>query len=245
MPNEALRSAMAGARLTTDALAVRLEVDPKTVDRWVAGGRVPHARHRFAAAEALGVDAEVLWPQAIRETIKTGADREIVTAYPHRSSMPRSLWRELITGAAQTLLFAGYTSYFLWLDIPNLRAILKRKVESGASVQFLLGDPDSPVTAERERVEAAALTVSTRIRVTLDHLARVGAPVDVRLTDRHISSSVWRFDHEMIFCTHLADLLGHDSPTFHLKRRAADGLFDRYGEHAAYLWDTARPLDGP
>ena len=47
----------------------------------------------------------------------------------------------------------------------------------------------------------------------------------------------------MIVCTHLADLLGHDSPTMHLRRRQDDGLFDRYAAHLDYLWDDARPLD--
>ena len=54
MPNEALRKAMTGAMLTERDLADRVGVDVKTVSRWLAqDGRVPHPRHRYAAADAL------------------------------------------------------------------------------------------------------------------------------------------------------------------------------------------------
>jgi transcriptional regulator with XRE-family HTH domain len=242
VPNERLRDALATARLTARDVAGKLDVDEKTVARWIADeARTPHPRHRWAVAELVGADEEVLWPEAVRQTIKTGADREIITVYPQRSTMPRSLWRDLIAGATRTLTFAGYTSYFLWADVPNLRPLLRRKVEAGGVVRFLLGDPESVVTAERERIESVPLTVSTRINVTLDQLSKVGAAVDVRLSDRHIALSVWVFDDDMIVCTHLADLLGHDSPTIHLRRRQDGGLYDRYAEHANHLWDLARP----
>jgi hypothetical protein len=54
MPNEALRTAMAAAMCTERDLADRCDVDVKTVGRWIAqDGRIPHPRHRYAAAEAL------------------------------------------------------------------------------------------------------------------------------------------------------------------------------------------------
>lgn len=84
------------------------------------------------------------------------------------------------------------------------------------------------------------LTVSTRIRVSLDELTKLHqeAPqVQARFSDRHISMSVWIFDDDMLVSTHLADLLGHDSPTLHLRRRGADGMYDRYASHVAYLWE--------
>lgn len=242
MANEALRAALASARVSVRDVALKIDVDEKTVARWVADeARTPHPRHRWAVSELLGVGEDVLWPEAVRQAIKTGADREIVTVYPFRSAMPRSLWKDLIAAASRTVICAGYTSYFLWTEVPNLRAVLRRKVEAGASVRFLLGDPDSEITRERERIEDVPLTVSTRINVSLDQLAKVGAPVDVRLGDRHVALSVWIFDDDMIVCTHLADLLGHDSPTLHIRRRQDGGLYDRYAEHVAHLWQLARP----
>ncbi|MDW5330365.1 XRE family transcriptional regulator [Plantactinospora sp. KLBMP9567] len=187
----------------------------------------------------------MLWPEAVRAAVKTGYDREIVSLYPNRSLIPRSLWRDLIGGAKDDLLFAGYTNYFLWLDLPGLRGVLRKRADAGVEVRFLVGDPDSPVTAERERIESVPLTVSTRIRVTLDELGKLrnDAPsVAGRYSDRHIALSVFRFDADMLVCTHLADQMGHDSPTVHLRRRQDGGLFDRYAAHVEHLWAAGRDI---
>ncbi|MEQ4304819.1 XRE family transcriptional regulator [Plantactinospora sp. B6F1] len=216
------------------------------MSRWVANAsRTPHPRHRYAVAAALEIDVENLWPAALRAAVKTGYDREIVSAYPNRSLVPRSLWRDLIGDAKDELLFAGYTNYFLWLDLPGLRGVLRKRADAGVQVRFLVGDPDSPVTAERERIEGVPLTVSTRIRVTLDEFGKLrdSAPsVAGRYSDRHIALSVFRFDADMLVCTHLADQMGHDSPTMHLRRRQDGGLFDRYAAHVEHLWAAGRPV---
>src|SRR4051812_16933876 len=111
--------------MTARDLAESCDVDEKTVSKWVTVGRIPHPRHRWAAAEALGVNEEVLWPESVRSTVKTGADREIIQTYPYRSAVPKSLWRDLIAAADREITFGGYTNYFLWLEVPNLGATLK------------------------------------------------------------------------------------------------------------------------
>lgn len=246
MPNEALREAMVKAMLTDQELADRCGVDIKTVGRWVAqDGRIPHPRHRYAAAEALGADQEMLWPDGIRRNIKTGPDREIVAVYPYRSACPKSVWRSLFAGATRDITLAGYTNYFLWLEIPNLRGLLRRKAENGCRVRFLIGDPDSEVTRHREELEQVPLTVSTRIRITLDELAKLnggGAGAETRYSDDHIAMSVFVFDDQMLVSTHLAHLVGHDSPVFHIQRCQEGGLYDRYAYHVAELWKAARPV---
>lgn len=94
-------------------------------------------------------------------------------------------------------------------------------------------------------MEKVRLTVGTRINIALDELAKLHESVPqlaARFSDRHISMSVFRFDDDMLVCTHLADLLGHDSPTMHLRRTQADGMFDRYVAHLDFLWDGAREV---
>lgn len=245
MSNHSLRQAMSSARLTERDLALRCEVDVKTVSRWLADeARVPHPRHRWAAAEALGVDESVLWPEAIRNTVKTGPDREIVSVYPYRSACPKSVWRSLITDAKSTITLAGYTNYFLWLEHPNLAKVLKRKAEQGCRIRFLIGDPDSEVTQRREETEAVPLTVSTRIRITLAELDQLKdvQGIEARFGDEHIAMSVFQFDDEMLVTPHLAKLVGHDSPLLHLKRHQDDGLFDRFAYHVNELWSAAREI---
>ena len=50
--NDALRVALSDTGHTTESLAETVGVDPKTVGRWLAEDRIPHPRHRLAAAEA-------------------------------------------------------------------------------------------------------------------------------------------------------------------------------------------------
>lgn len=139
----------------------------------------------------------------------------------------------------------GFTNYFLWLEIPNLRNVLRRKAERGCRVRFLVGDPDSGVTRRREKAEGVPLTVSTRIRITLAELGKLdGAPnLEARFGDDHIAMSVFKFDDQMLVTPHLARLVGHDSPMLHLRRCQDDGLFDRFAFHVAELWDTSRAIN--
>jgi transcriptional regulator with XRE-family HTH domain len=244
VPNQALRHAMSDAKMSEQALARRIGVDEKTVARWVQEARVPHPRHRWAACEVLEVDEAVLWPEAIRDTVKTGPDREVAAVYPYRSACPASLWRKLITDAKTEITFAGYTNYFLWIEQPNLGSALRRKASQGCRVRFLLGDPDSEVTRQREEVEQTSLTVSTRIAVTLDELRKLRGSegIEARFSDRHIALSVFVFDHDMIVTPHLSNLVGHNSPAFHVRRHQDDGVFDRFASHVQALWDEGRDV---
>ncbi|WP_318551991.1 XRE family transcriptional regulator [Kitasatospora fiedleri] len=181
--------------------------------------------------------------------LKSGPDREIVRSYPYRSSCPSAVWGDLIKDARTDLYFAGYTNYFLWLEQPNLVEGLRRKVEAGCRVRFLLGDPDGEVTRQREAIEDVALTVSTRIRITLEHLARLGpleglearfsAPQDAT---NHVSLSVFRFDRDALVTPHLARQVGHDSPLMHLRAQEKDGMWSRFTDHAEELWGRGTPV---
>jgi hypothetical protein len=61
--NERFRAAVFDAGLGMADVAARLEVDRKTVERWVSPGRVPYPRHRHQLAKLLGVDELELWPE--------------------------------------------------------------------------------------------------------------------------------------------------------------------------------------
>ncbi|MEW2477270.1 MULTISPECIES: helix-turn-helix domain-containing protein [Micromonospora] len=241
--NDGLRQAMATAGLTAADLAERCEVDAKTVERWVSRGRVPHPRSRVRAAAVLGKDVGVLWPEIIRRAAKVGTDRELVGMYPRRADLPRAVFREAIERAQSRIWFGGYTSYFVWLEVPDAATTLAAKANAGADLRFLLGDPDSPITAERDRLEATPLTLATRIAMTRAEIGKVDAAVPVRLSDRHIAMSVWVFDDEAIVATHIGSGLGQDSVTLHLRRTQGGGVFDRYVEHFASLWADGKPAD--
>lgn len=189
------------------------------------------------------------YPKAVKDRIKTGSDLEIVQTYPYRSACPSTVWSSLITDAGEDLFFGGYTSYFLWTQVPELASTLRRKAASGCRIRFLLGDPTSEVTRSREEIEAVALTVSTRIRTTLEQLrslgevngleARFSTPADAV---NHVSLSVFRFDSDALVTPHLATVVGHDSPLLHLRRRDEGGMFSRFADHTEELWSRAVSL---
>ncbi len=239
--NEALRTALTVAGMTSSDLAARCDVDPKTVERWISRGRVPHPRSRVRVAEILGKDGDVLWSEVLRRAVKVGSDRELLGLYARRSDVPRPLFRELIERAESRLWFGGYTSYFVWLEVPKAAATLGTKAGHGADVRFLLGDPASPVTTGRDRIEATPLTLATRIAMSQAEIAKAPSALPVRMSDRHVGMSVWIFDDEAIVATHIGAGLGQDSVTLHLRRRESGGPFDRYVEHFEALWADAQP----
>ncbi|SER83530.1 hypothetical protein SAMN04487983_102347 [Streptomyces sp. yr375] len=89
-----------------------------------------------------------------------------------------------------------------------------------------------------------ALTLSTRIRVTLAELEKIrGRPgIAARFSDGHAHLSVFRFDDDMIVTPLLTHSVGHDAPTLHLRRHQDDGMFDRFAAHVEELWTRGRPV---
>ncbi|MFD0271416.1 DUF5919 domain-containing protein [Streptomyces sp. NPDC127106] len=191
----------------------------------------------------------MIWPEAVTTRVKVGNDRELVHSYPYRSACPSTVWTRLVDDTTRDMFLSGYTNYFFWTQVPDFAGIVRRKVESGCRVRFLVGDPTGEITRQREEIEAAALTVSTRMRITLEHLARLGPieGLEARFSAasdavNHVGLSVFRFDQHALVTPHLARVIGHDSPVLHLRRQGDGGLFDRFRDHAEELWERGRPV---
>lgn len=67
-------------------------------------------------------------------------------------------------------------------------------------------------------------------------------PIGGRFETGHVNLSVFRFDDEMIVTPILARQVGHDSPMMHLRRRQADGMFDRFSAHVEELWSRGTDI---
>ena len=96
--NENLRRALLRARLTDEDVAAQLEVDPKTVRRWLEG-RIPYLRHRWALAGLLGLDEADLWPEIRAALAARSRPEEIRAVYPSWQAVPREVWLCLFTSA--------------------------------------------------------------------------------------------------------------------------------------------------
>ncbi|WP_219465681.1 helix-turn-helix domain-containing protein [Nonomuraea rhizosphaerae] len=156
--NDNLRHAIAHVGLTAVDIAARLDVDPKTVDRWLRG-RTPYPRHRWALADLLDVDEADLWPDAATRPHRT-ASTELKALYPHRWAVPRTAWQRLFGSAAHEIGILVYSGLFLAEDTGVLR-ILRAKARAGLQVRILLGDPDSPHVATRGADEAIGEDIMT------------------------------------------------------------------------------------
>lgn len=75
MANESLKNALEHAGLTVEQFAEIIEVDPKSVQRWVSGPTVPYPRHRARIAAALDLDEHDLWPEQTPKTTRAEANQ--------------------------------------------------------------------------------------------------------------------------------------------------------------------------
>jgi transcriptional regulator with XRE-family HTH domain len=65
LENEHLRTAITRAGLTLEEFADIVQVDVKTVQRWLAGRTAPYPRNRARVAGALDTTEHALWPNAV------------------------------------------------------------------------------------------------------------------------------------------------------------------------------------
>jgi transcriptional regulator with XRE-family HTH domain len=243
--NERLTTAVTRGGLTTEQIAHRLGVDPKTVQRWMAG-RTPHPRYRYALAELLGENEEFLWPAVRRRTADAlGAAAEVVSAYPHRTDLNSDRWWDLFQAAAAQIDLLGYTLYFLPHQHPDLVDLLVEKCEQGCRVRIALADPDSEHVRRRDDEEHEAITLVPRIRSTLSAFEPLMGceNADLRFQDAPLYNSVFRFDDQMLVTPHLYGTPGRSAPLLHLRRLGPSGIFSRFSAHFEGIWSDSRPID--
>jgi hypothetical protein len=243
--NEVLRRAMSEARLREVDVASHLGVDPKTVQRWVAG-RLPHARHRWAVASLVGRHEYDLWPELL-DTPPSTVGEEVVATYGHRSAVPREVWRALFAGAREEIGILVYSGLFLAEDVEVHRTLTER-AEAGVRVRVLLGDPDSPQVAERGREEGItdALAAKVRNALVLYRPLLTVPGVEVRLHATVLYASLYIADEEMLVNQHVYGMAAAHCPVLHLRRTATgDDLTRTYRDAFERVWSDASPVPAP
>lgn len=243
-PNERLRSALLARGLSVRDLAEKIDVDPKTVERWITKGVTPYRRHQYASAALLAVDVTTLWPDDTR-TAAGAADlsrAEIVTVYPHRHLVPSGLWREIYSRAERHIDVLVYAGGFLSED-PQFFSVLAERAKS-ADIRMLLGDPDCPAVAQRGIDEGHSImghkirNALVNYRPLMDRCPDIG----FRLHDATLYNSIYRADDEMLVNTHVYGIGAYLAPVLHLRRLPGGGLFDTYARSIDQTWDKARPV---
>ncbi|MBI4943598.1 MAG: XRE family transcriptional regulator [Actinobacteria bacterium] len=244
MANERLRATLLQQGMTPDQLAERVQVDGKTVERWV-GGRVPYRRHRFAVAAALNVNETYLWPQALSTAqLADAAESEILTVYPHRWTVPRDVYGQLFGEADTEIDVLVFSGTFL-VDDPGMLALFAAKARAGVRIRLLLGDPASPEVLQRSQEEGVDDALIARIRNALALYRPLTAldGVELRLHGTPLYNSIYRADDEMLVNTHVYGASATVAPVLHLRRVAGGDMVSTYLESFERVWSDATPWE--
>jgi hypothetical protein len=241
--NERLRDAMQCRCITPVQLAKELEIDPKTVERWITSGREPYPKNRHAVAALLGEHEQYLWPSAGTDTrSQQASESEVVKVYPYRGAVPNDLWDRLLRQADSKIDILVYVGMFL-TENPGLLKILETKGAGGTNIRMLFGARDSHAVIQRSLDEGIGRnTISAKIDHALAHFQPIGdlPGIEVRTHETVLYNSIYRFDDEMLVNPHVYGKIASHSPAIHLRRLSAGNFFTTYLDSFDDVWNQAR-----
>ncbi|MET7810209.1 helix-turn-helix domain-containing protein [Streptomyces sp. NPDC005395] len=244
MPNERLRAVMAAGGWTHAALAQQVEVDPKSVERWVNLGRIPRRSTALQAAKALGEDVHALWP-ALRQARPTRAiSPELVALYQQRADIPVSTFTDFMAQARERIDILVYAAVFLHEAYPRLNELLTERAAEGCTVRIAIGDADSGNVQARGQEERFGHGIESRCRLALMHYRSLASTpgIEVRTHGTTLYNSLYRADDQQLVNAHVWGVNAYAAPVWHLRRHETGGMFDTYAESFDAVWATATPV---
>jgi transcriptional regulator with XRE-family HTH domain len=238
--NETLRRALLRARLSEEDVATRLEVDPKTVRRWLEG-RVPYMRHRWMLAGVLGLDEADLWPQ-----LRVGQSRpdEVRAIYPHRDAVPRDVWQRLFGSAKREIGILDCSALFLAED-PGVLGVLAGLARGGVKVRICVRDPGAPDVAGSAAGQGADDMLAADVADALAQFGPLleGGGAEIRLHRDVLYNSIYRADDGLLVSQHAYGIPAGQAPVIHLRRTEDGDMVAAYLESFEGIWRGARPLE--
>ncbi|MEU1784679.1 helix-turn-helix transcriptional regulator [Streptomyces sparsogenes] len=245
MPNERLRAAMAAGGWTYAALAAKVEVDPKSVERWVNLNRTPRRTTAMVAAETLGEDVHALWPALRQARAARAVSPELVALYEQRADLPVSAFVEMLTQARERIDVLVYAAVFLHEAYPRLNDLLRERAADGCAVRIAVGDANSPNVQQRGQEEKFGHGIESRCRLALMHYRPLlDTPgIEVRTHGTTLYNSLYRADDQLMANAHVWGVNAYGAPVWHLRRHREGGMFDTYVQSFNAVWATATPVE--
>jgi transcriptional regulator with XRE-family HTH domain len=233
--NEALRTALAAKGIDRLDVAAKLQVDPKTVERWLSG-RLPHPGSRTALAKLVGIDEDELWPYADNPHARRFGS-EIRAVYPHRWAVPRDVWHKHFASAEREIDILVYSGLFLFEDA-GIVQLLASKAVDGIRIRILLGDPESSEAAQHGEDDGIGDSVAMRIRNAQALLKPLDTHdgVKIHLHRRSLYSSIFRGDDRLLANLHIYGVPTSVAPVLYLQRSANASLFATYSDSFEQTW---------
>ena len=235
--NETLCRALLRARLTEEDVATQLQVDPKTVRRWLEG-RLPYLRHRWALAAMLGVDETDLWPE-LRTTDVLPA--EVRAIYPRLDAVPREVWLGLFTSAMQEIdiLTVGEMPF---AGNPAIMAVLASRVHAGVRVRICLAGthglragPDSKTAnADTGPAPAGHAAICAPLR-------QIGG-VHIRQYPAATYHTTYRADDQLLVSQHAYGIPLQQAPVLRLQHAESATMAPMYLAEFERIWSESSPI---
>jgi hypothetical protein len=231
---------------TAEELALCCGTDPKTVERWLSLGRVPHRANRWAAASRLGADEAWLWPEAVPARREGAAETELVRLYPDRASVPRELWARLMDEARQDIAVLVMSGTFYQQTQPKIAHSLAAAAGRGVRVRLCFGNPAGDAVAVRDREEGIGGTLAAKVRSALTYYREIAADgtAEVRLHSCTLYASLFRYDDEIVVNPHAFGEPASANPALHLRRLDGGQVAAHYMSSFERVWDSAKPWHG-
>ncbi len=212
---------------THASLAGKVDVDPKSVERWVNLGRTPRRETAMRAAEAIGEDMFALWPKLRQARAARAVSPELVALYSQRADLPVSAFIDLFTQAQERIDVLVYAAVFLHEAYPRLNDLLRERAAEGCSVRIAVGDADSVNVQQRGKEEKFGHGIESRCRLALMHYRPLaGAPgIELRTHGTTLYNSIYRADDQMLVNAHAWGVNAYGAPMWHLRRNSDGGMF--------------------
>ena len=245
MANDRLKIAILESGQTISSLSAAIGVDPKTIERWISTGRIPHRSNRLAAVRVLERDEVFLWPDVLSERrIQAATVAEVIGHYPNRGSVPSETWQQLIHGSERQIDILAFAASFLHDTMPNFQSLIRDRAAAGVSVRLLFGDPKSPAVRIRGREEDIGGSLAERCRLTWKYLRPLleTPGVEAREHGCTLYASLFRFDDDLLANNHLFGAAANHSPITHYHRVQGGQLFDVHLASFERVWDLSQPV---
>ena len=222
MANDNLRAALQRAGLTVDDLAQIVEVDVRTVRRWLSG-RTPYPRQRGKVVRALDTTEHTLWPEiaiAPPAGLPAAQATDLLAAYPTASDQGAPDWKVLMRDAADRIELLGDTLNPI-LATPGVPELLATKGTHGCRIRILVSDPGRHLALLQDQ-----------------------PGIEMRVLQAPAHLTIHRYDEQLLLTLQLLGQDTDEAPLLHLRRIATGGLFDRFADHYNDLWEQySRPID--
>jgi transcriptional regulator with XRE-family HTH domain len=219
LENEHLRTAITRAGLTLEEFADIVQVDVKTVRRWLAG-RTPYPRHRTRVAGALDTTEHALWPNTVpapTESPERGQRMPVVTdvvaGYGYATDRDAPNPVDVLRAAAERIE----------LIVPNVMAgivdLLLAKAAEGCHARAIIEDPDGQV----------------------EPLLGIDG-IEIHASPGAGNYGLYRTDEQMLLALHRIGVPSESPPLILIQRRTSRGLFDRLADEFDERWERTTPL---